>query len=258
VTVPLLRPATTDGLFLWVMHRFAEVFEEHAIVKGGMAMRLLDCPRSTTDIDYVFVPYTSKNQIVEVLRSTLNELSQFGDSVVTLQVHSKMIRVQVRVDDAAIQIEANVATQCPSMAVPTASLALPQGQPSRLVRIMDLDVALAHKLAAWNERRLLRDLYDAYHLSVRLGAKPDRQILATRLAKIESRLPVLRGRKSMSLDELLTALLRAVDAIDARQLDEELAPVLPPEEAIGLLPRLRSGVTKVVEQLAQGGGSSPG
>ena len=28
------RPATRDGLFLWIMHRFAEVFEEHAVIKG--------------------------------------------------------------------------------------------------------------------------------------------------------------------------------------------------------------------------------
>jgi hypothetical protein len=63
MTVPLQRPATVDGLFLWVMHRFAEVFEEHAVLKGGIALRLLDCPRSTTDIDYVFVPFRSKTGI---------------------------------------------------------------------------------------------------------------------------------------------------------------------------------------------------
>lgn len=251
MTVSLPRPATPDGLFVWVMHRFAEVFEEHAIVKGGMAMRLLDCPRSTTDIDYVFVPYTSKNQIVELVRATLDELGEIAGATVTLQVHSKAIRAQVRVDDAAIQIEANVAAQCASLVVPTASLALPQGQPSRLVRIMDPDVALAHQLAAWNERRLLRDLYDVYHLSARLGAQPDRQVLAARLAKVESRLPALRGRRSMSLDELSAELQQAVASVDGRRLDEELAPILPPEEVAGLGPRLRSGVGRVVEWLAE-------
>ena len=33
----LQRPATAQGLFVWVLHRFAEVFEEHAVVKGGIA-----------------------------------------------------------------------------------------------------------------------------------------------------------------------------------------------------------------------------
>ena len=48
---------TRDELFVQIMHRFAEAFEDHAIIKGGMALRLLDSPRATTDIDYVFVPY---------------------------------------------------------------------------------------------------------------------------------------------------------------------------------------------------------
>ncbi len=70
----LPRPATPDGLFLWVMHRFAEVFEDHAIIKGGMALRLMDCPRSTTDIDYVFVPYRSKNDVRARIESVLAEI----------------------------------------------------------------------------------------------------------------------------------------------------------------------------------------
>lgn len=51
------RPATREGLMVWVMHRFARALGEQAVIKGGMALRLLDSPRSTNDIDYVFVPY---------------------------------------------------------------------------------------------------------------------------------------------------------------------------------------------------------
>ena len=50
------------------------------------------------------------------------------------------------------------------------------GQPSRVVRIMAGGHALAHKLALWNERRLIRDLYDCYFLSGRLGVA-DEQLL---------------------------------------------------------------------------------
>ena len=53
--VPPTRPATREDLMLWVMHRFSQVFGEHAIIKGGMALRLLDSPRATNDIDYVAV-----------------------------------------------------------------------------------------------------------------------------------------------------------------------------------------------------------
>jgi predicted nucleotidyltransferase component of viral defense system len=244
--VRLARPATADGLFVWVMHRFAEVFEEHAIVKGGIALRLLDCPRSTTDIDYVFVPFASKNEVVDQLRSVLAEIE---GADIEVRVHSKMIRASLRIDGAAIQIEANVDVECPSVPVPTAAFALGQGQPSRLVRVMGLERALAHKLAAWNERRLLRDLYDIYYLAVRLGALPDRDALRKRLRKVESRLPALKNRRAMTLAQLLVELRSAVEHLEDRAVRNELAPLLPADEIEGLVPRLRAGITKVVEGL---------
>lgn len=242
----LTRPATVDGLFVWVMHRFAEVFEEHAIVKGGIALRLLDCPRSTTDIDYVFVPFGSKNDIVGRLRAVLAELD---DADVDVRVHSKTIRAVVRVDAAAIQIEANVDFDCPSFAVPTTAMAIPAAQPARLVRVVAIERALANKLAAWNERRLLRDLFDVYYLAVRLGAVPELAILQQRLQHVESRLPALRRRKVMTLAQLLADLRAALLAIDDTALAAELGPILPPQELAGLVPRLRAGVSKVVEGL---------
>jgi len=242
----LTRPATADGLFVWVLHRFAEVFEEHAIVKGGIALRLLDCPRSTTDIDYVFVPFASKNDVVGQLRQVLGEVD---GAEVDVRVHSKMIRAALRVDGVAIQIEANVDAACPSLAVSTAGFARAQGQASRIVRVMAVDRALAHKLAAWNERRLLRDLYDVYYLAVRLGAVPELAVLQQRLQQVESRLPALRRRRTMTLAELLAALQAAVAALDEDMLRDELAPVLPADELAGLVLRLRGGVVKVVELL---------
>ena len=122
---PLPRPATPDGLFLWVMHRFAEVFEERAIIKGGMALRLMDCPRSTTDIDYVFAPYRSKNDVRARIETVLEEIP---GAVLAVGVHSKMLRVDLRVDSAAIQIEADVMRECDSMPVATGELARAQGQ----------------------------------------------------------------------------------------------------------------------------------
>jgi predicted nucleotidyltransferase component of viral defense system len=42
---------------------------------------------------------------------------------------------------------------------PIASL---YGMPPKIVRIVNLPIAFAHKIAAWNERELLRDLFDIY------------------------------------------------------------------------------------------------
>ena len=207
---PLTRPATTDGLFVWVLHRFAEAFEEHAIVKGGIALRLLDCPRATNDIDFVFVPFTSKNEIAPKITSILSEID---GADVAVSMHSKMIRARLTVDGASIQIEGNVDIECPSTAQPTGSFARSQGQPSRIVRVMSLERALANTLATWNERRLVRDLYDVYYLAGRLGAVADRPALEARLSKIESRLPALRGRRIMTFAQHCEVLRRELDSL---------------------------------------------
>lgn len=249
MTQPIQRPATVDGLFLWVLHRFADEFEDHAIVKGGIALRLLECPRSTTDIDYVFVPYESKRDVAPRVEEILCEIE---GARVDVQTHSRMIRATLRVDDAAIQIEVTVDRECHSVGLPTGAFATSQGQPSKVVRIVANDVALASKLAAWNERRLLRDLYDVYFLVVRLGARPDRPTLEARLSRIESRLPALRRRRKMDLQTFLSELRAAVEQVDEEAVREGLAPVLPADELPGLLPRLRSGVVRAVELLELG------
>ena len=250
MTVPLTRPATPDGLFLWVMHRFAEVFEDHAVVKGGLALRLLDCPRSTTDIDYVFVPFRSKKDIAERIESVLREIE---GARISVDVHSKMLRARVQVDSAEIQVEASVDTDTSTIPLSTAGFASAQGQPPRIVRAMSLDVALAHKLAAWNERRLLRDLYDTYFLSARLGETPDREVLSQRLARVESRLPHLRKRSSMELHELGEELRGAAAELAEDDVRAELAAVLPEEELVGLVPRLRAAVVRIAEILEEPG-----
>lgn len=246
MTAPIRRPATAEGLMLWIMHRFGEVFAQHAILRGGMALRLYDCPRSTTDIDYVFVPFASKNDIATDIRRTLRELA---NAVVEVRLHSKMLRATVALDDARVQVEASVATVCASEPMGTGSFAASLGQPSQIVRVMSPGLALAHKLAAWNERRLHRDLYDVYFLRTRAGAALDRATLVERLANVESRLPALRKTKSMTRDELAHELRSAADSLDRATVEAELRPLLPEPELAGLVPRLRAAMIGVAEQL---------
>ena len=244
MSVRLDRPASKNGLFLWIMHRFAEVFQEHAVLKGGMALRLLDCPRRTMDIDYVFIPFESKKEIVDRIAQVLNEID--GASV-DIGLRSKMLRADLRVDDVAIQIEANVALQCETIPMATGGFAQSVGQPSQVGRIMSPSTALSHKLAAWNERRLLRDLYDCYYLAARAGASPDRDALDHRLSKIESRLPTLKGIRRMSRAQLAGALLEGVRTLTDVNLEKELAGLLPAEELAGLSIRIRTAVTGLAD-----------
>lgn len=246
MSAPIQRPATTEALLLWIMHRFSEVFAQHAILKGGMALRLYDCPRSTTDIDYVFVPFDSKNDIAADIRRTLREIE---GATVEIKLHSKMLRATVALDDARVQVEANVAARCASEPMSTGGFARSLGQPAQVVRVMSPALALSNKLAAWNERRLHRDLFDVHFLRTRAGAEFDRAALVKRLAHIESRLPALRKVKSMTVDEFAKGLRTAAQSLDRASVEAELRPLLPAAELAGLVPRLRAAILGVAEQL---------
>ena len=240
------RPATPDGLFLWVMHRFSEEFENHAVLKGGMALRLIDSPRSTTDIDYVFVPYKSKKDIRKQIESVLGEIK---GADVQIEAHSKMLRAELRVDEASIQLELNVAMECEGIPMSTGGFAREQGRPAQIIRMMSPDWAFAHKLAAWNERRLLRDLYDCYFFSARLDASPALPVLKSRLAKVASRIPAHSKRKRMTASQLAEELRIESKSLTPKKLNAELSGLLPPEERAGLDLRIKAALAKLAEWL---------
>ena len=52
-----------EAFRIWLINKISEKFPDNAILKGGMVLRLLDCPRYTNDIDYTFIPFKSKNDI---------------------------------------------------------------------------------------------------------------------------------------------------------------------------------------------------
>lgn len=231
-----------ESLFAWLISRIADEFEDHAILKGGMSLRLLDCPRSTNDIDYTFVPYSSKKEIVPGLEKILREIP---NSKIERSMSSKSVNFSVSVGDVKVQVEGNVSPSCKSIAMSTNSLARPVGQLGRIVRIMSLDVALSHKLAAWNERRLLRDLYDAYFIYRVIGEKPDKETLLLRLAKVESRIPKFKMIKRMDLGSFIDEFDKYVSEIDDAMVKRELAPLLAKEEIAGLSIKLRSSLNSL-------------
>ena len=193
----------TEKLMLTVMNLFADRFRAHAILKGGMELRLVDCPRYTNDIDYVFVPYTSKNDIKDIVANTLKEIR---NAAVSVSVHSTCIRYRIERNKTGIQIEINVAEECQSEPLSTGSLALKENMPPRVIRGMRFDIALAHKLAAWNERELVRDLYDASFMSNTFGTNPDVETLRKRLMHITYRQKTKNRPRSMTMAEFVDIL----------------------------------------------------
>jgi hypothetical protein len=241
------RPVTRESIVLWVIHRFAAEFGQHAVLRGGMALRLLDSTRYTNDIDYVFVPFESKKEVAPYLKKILDNLE---DATIEMKINSKIVCFDIRLDNVAIQVEATVALKCGSTPIASASLAIPQGEHSRIVNIMPPDAALAHKLAAWNERRLLRDLYDAYFLFSRVGVTPCRDILIARLGRVQSRIPVLRKRKSMSLENFLSEFDLFLKELSDFRLQQEMEGLLDVIELTGLAARMRVSLSKLSQGLA--------
>jgi hypothetical protein len=160
-------------------------------------------------------------------------------------LNSKCLRVAVVRGDAAIQVEAKTAMQVDAQTLSTGSLSRLFNLPPRLIRVVDYPVALADKLAAWNERRLMRDLYDAWFF-LRMGVRPDDKTLARRLQKPEySRLvKVTEHFKGTSAEDFRGFLLARVQTLTDADLATELKDFLRADELAGLSMRIRAEFAK--------------
>jgi predicted nucleotidyltransferase component of viral defense system len=249
MAIPFPEQINLDSIFLWLMHRIAEVFQHHAILKGGMAFRLLDSPRSTVDLDYVFIPYHSKKDILSGLKSIVDEIP---DAKIDILMHSKSLRINIYHRGVSLQIEANVALECKSQEISTLFFARKVDEPSRVIRVMDFSVALSHKLAAWNERRLLRDLFDAYFLYKIVGVLPEQNILKQRLENVDSRIPRFKNVKKMTLSEFREQLKNELQQLKQKKLENELSALMKKEELPGLEIKIRTALNELLDKLSTG------
>jgi hypothetical protein len=240
-----------EGLMVEIMNCFTQRFGNGAILKGGMELRLFDCPRLTNDLDYVFVPYSSKKEIKDAI---LSELKAIAGVQVSMSVHSACIRYIVCRDSVGVQVEVNVAADCKSDVLSTGTMALAQNIQPRLIRVMCPDMALAHKLAAWVERRLLRDLYDAAFMKSVLGVVPDMSTLLQRLSAVSLRQKRDARKISMSLQEFIDLLDDATGSLQQKEVDEELRDYFLPEQLPGLSMKIRVGVSQLLDFLKQRAG----
>jgi len=247
--IPFPEKLNQNSLFLWLMHRISAEFDAHAILKGGMALRLLGCDRQTVDLDYVFVPFSSKKEIGEQLKTLCKEIP---NATIRSTMNSKAMRIHIEVQGVQVQVEVSVSEKCKSVALSTEELSREVDELGRIIRVMSFDVALAHKLAAWNERRLIRDLFDAWFLFVRLKERPDLEILQARLAKIQSRRPELKKVKKMSLQQFGKALEEAAQTLTQARITEELGPLLPKRELAGLDVKMKTGLMQLRDCFGHG------
>jgi hypothetical protein len=229
-----------------VMHFLSDAFPNQAILKGGMELRLMDCPRFTNDLDYIFIPYELKKNAAEIL---MNALSQFPDAKIKSTVHSTCIRFLIEKDTTTIQLEVNVAMTCKSEPVSTSSLAVKNGFLPRVIRAMSLPVALSHKLAAWNERGLIRDLYDMTFLTNILGIKLDPGTLYDRLQNVHYRYKMKFQKNQMPISVFIAKLTSASQKLTQDAIDKELKDYLSKEELPGLDKKIKVAINTIAGDL---------
>lgn len=241
--IPEAKTATTAHLMLWMIHRLAQEFQEHALLKGGMQLAMLSSHRETNDLDYTFVPYKSKKEVVSKIDRILTELI---DAKISKSFHSTSGRYEVTFDKTKLLLEFNVSQYTPSTTVSTKLLADKLGELPQVIRVMSYDIALSHKIAAWNERRLMRDLYDIYYWYRIVDIKPDMKILIDRLTKFNSRLPRLRKMKSMKLKDLIDNLEAESAAIDEKEYYGQLSELFNKRELDGTFYLFKSSLNELI------------
>lgn len=232
-----------EGLLVRLLHHVNETIPSRSVIKGGIVLRLLDCPRQTNDLDVVLLPFGSKRDAAPLLEDALR---RFPCDALDIRVHATAIRARIRQGDVVAQVEASVAEECPATPMTTSNLARLHGELPRIVQVMRFDVALAHKLGAWMERSLLRDLYDIHYWVAIQKTAPDIATLKRRLGSVHAR----KGKpRPWSAGELADSLEARLDTLTDGDLREELHVVLPDAEFAGLAARLRSGLVPFAMRL---------
>ncbi len=233
----------TEALLAQIMDVIAVRFDKRAVLRGGMVLRVLGCERLTNDVDYLFVPYASKKDVVE---EVLAALANIETASIRHSMNSKCLRIVLTRDQVSVQIEIKTAADVPTQLVSNREMARQYGLPPRLLPVVDYPVALADKMAAWNERRLVRDVYDIFFY-LRMGIRPDHAVLEKRLAKpVYSRLvrkaDQFTGR---TIEEFLSFLRANVEKLSDQTITVSLRDYLPEDELAGLSMRLRAELAKI-------------
>ena len=231
-------------LLATVLDLFARKFDRKAVLRGGMVLRVLGSPRLTNDLDYVFVPYRSKRQIVDEIVTCLRSIE---GADLTYSLNSKCLRVVLTVDQTSIQIEAKVAMDLATTPTSTRLFATQFNLPPRIIHVVDTNVALADKMAAWNERRLVRDIYDVWFL-LQMNATPDTATLEQRLrqpaySRLLKKQDYFPGR---TVSEFYDFMRAKVSELSEEQITTELSDYLLPEETAGLSLLFMAALAKLV------------
>ncbi|MFH0920405.1 MAG: nucleotidyl transferase AbiEii/AbiGii toxin family protein [Fibrobacterota bacterium] len=231
-----------EALLTTVMNLFSETFRNKAILHGGMVLRLLECPRYTNDLDYLFVPFKSKNDVKEMI---LGALKTIPGLKLSHSMNSKCLRILLKgTENVTAQVEVKVDMECKTDVLTSAPLSRIYNQPARVIAVIDFGTALANKMSAWLDRRLMRDLYDI-HFLLNMGILPDLDILIRRLKKPEYAKGVAPFPGPLPLDRrsFYGFLKDETLKLEDRDIAGELSDILAEQERTGLALRIKAAIT---------------
>lgn len=232
-----------ERLLAIVIDRFAEKFGKRAILRGGMVLKAIGSARYTNDIDYVFVPYKSKKDIMPEIISSLKSIDK---SEVDYSLNSQCLRIILTVDETTIQIEVKVAENIKIEAISTKLISPEFDLPKRVIHIVDHSISMANKLAAWNERRLIRDIYDIWFF-LQMNVKPDLDILKKRLLKPKYSKLLKKEDYFIGedIDSFYEFIREKVSILKEKEITNEMSDYLHPEELVGLSSLFRATFVKL-------------
>ncbi len=230
-----------EKLLALVLDKFSQTFGKKAVLRGGMVLRVLGSARYTNDLDYVFVPYKSKK---EVLPDIIACIESIPDTKYRYSLNSQCLRIVLTMDDTTIQVEVKVNNNIKTSSISNQLLATQYNLPKRLIPIVDHSISLANKLAAWNERRIVRDIYDIWFF-LTMHVTPDEGVLLKRLKKPRYS-PTVKASdyfQGRTVREFYDFIRARVSKIPEKEFEDQLLDYLSPEDVVGLRSLILSALT---------------
>ncbi len=231
-------------LLLRLMHLIAGKFRNTAVLKGGMVLRLLNSPRMTQDVDYVFTTKESRKIIWGQLKKLIEDERDL--TIVDAQLNSRGIIVKVKSGNREVMLEIAVVDSLvlPPEQMTTTILSQQYQMPGQVITVMALSEAYANKIAACLERTTMRDLYD---LTIYQGLTSfDKTTLCKRLNQIQIQRTKPRAVSFLEAAQMLRERNLALQKTD---LEKELSGLVPSDFMVGGLNMMKNCINRICREL---------
>jgi predicted nucleotidyltransferase component of viral defense system len=233
-----------EKLLLRVLHLISNKYKNQAILKGGMYLRLLNSPRYTQDIDFVFLKDQSRKNIATEIKDMLAQ--EDGITIEKTQLNSRGLFIDIKSENILAEIEISIIEKLntPSETIATTALAKKLDMPNQMVTVMSRSESYSHKIAAALERDVLRDLYDISIFEP--DTSFDLKTLTNRLSKL-----VINRKKpvSISFTDAAKRLKERAKELSQEDLERELHGLVPEKFLIGGLPMVTSSIYRLCQAL---------